>query len=134
MSNGSLNIKISEDTIKKQMRKKLEILESAGDVVWFERLNSGRIITKWGSHIRLCRDGTPDFVCVIVNKNKTLSVLFIECKKSSGFIWSDEQQAFKDRYTKVEDVHYILCSDVPLFIKYFWAVCYDRVNDIKLEI
>ena len=69
-----------EKEVKSEIYKRLRSLESSGIVLWFERLNAGEV-HNGNQHIYMCRPGTPDFVCVFVNRSGRLTVLFIEAKR-----------------------------------------------------
>jgi hypothetical protein len=123
---------MTENDVKNRVRKTLSNMEISGDIIFYERLNSGKVKTEWGTWLQLCRAGTPDFMCITVNKKKTISVIFIETKRSVGGNWSLEQRNFNDKYTKHEDIHYFLISDPSKLAKQIYSIAYDRVNDITM--
>jgi hypothetical protein len=122
---------LTEAEISKETRKRLESLECSGDILWYERLQAGRVKTEWGSWLQLCRTGTPDFICAVINKNKTLSLIFIENKKSDGGRWTPEQQEFCNRLTKNRDVHYWLVTDPSTLSKKILEIAFDRLSAIE---
>jgi hypothetical protein len=93
-------------------------------------MNAGTVKTEWGSWIRMCRPNTPDFLCVVINKQKNLSVIFIETKSAIGK-QSKGQKAFKQQYVKHIDVHYWLISDPSGLAHKILDIAFDRLNDIK---
>ena len=130
---GTINKKhMTEDEVKKEIRKILERLESSGDCIWFDRLQSGMVKTQDGSYVRMCRNGTSDFICIVLNKQKTLSVIFIEAKRSDGGTWSDAQRKFASRYAKPPYIHYFLVSDPSKLTGQILYIAYDRLGDITL--
>ena len=63
-----------------ETRLTLDRLESAGAVLWYERLNSGKVRTEYNSYIQMCRIGTPDFIAIL----KGGYIYFIEAKSDTG--------------------------------------------------
>lgn len=94
-----------EKDVVKEIRSCLISWHFDGTVVYWERLNSGKVQS--GPHwIRMCRIGTPDFIAVVRNKQDNLSVVFIECKSDTGKL-RKEQQDFVDKYNVLKDVYVI---------------------------
>lgn len=95
-------------------------------VVWYDRLNSGTVQTAYGSWVKLCKKGTPDYIALI-HDGKIAHVLFIEAKRK-GKIKKDgtsnvvEQNWFKERVSGVDNIHYILIDEIIQMI--------DKINDI----
>lgn len=75
---GSLEKSVMHDT-----RIALESLERAGSVLWWDRLNAGKVETVHGGWMQLCRPGTPDFIAILPIATGTM-VYFIECKSTTG--------------------------------------------------
>ena len=82
-----------EKSVMADIRRALESLESVGCILWFERLNSGKIQTKYGSWIQLCRPNTPDWI-VALKSTMGLLILFIEAKSDTG-IHKEGQKKFQ---------------------------------------
>ena len=76
------------------------------EIFWYTRLNSGKVETKWGSWVKLCDKGTPDFVAAIYF-NGIISLLFIEAKKPGG-TQQVEQLEFENSVRGIKNVFYIL--------------------------
>lgn len=121
---------MKESEVSRKVRKTLESLENTGDILWFSRLNSGKVRTEYGSWIKLCNKGTPDYIAIVVNKNRNISLLWIECKSSEGKLRPDQIE-FKDKHTKHRDIHYFLISEPSTLCEKILAISYDRLNDIK---
>jgi hypothetical protein len=124
---------MTEAEVSKEIKRTLEVLKCCGDVIWYCRLNSGKVHdSRSGAWIQLCEKGTPDFICIIWNKAKSLSVIFIEAKHSNGGKWEDEQREFCNKYCK-GDIYYFLIKDPTILQKKIMDIAYDRLNDITWE-
>lgn len=97
-----------EKEAMKDIRIALANLETAGAVLWWERLNSGKVRTEYGGYVQLCRNGTPDFI-VALKTSMGLLILFIEAKSDTGKL-SIQQNDFKEK-TKFWAI-YLLVRDV----------------------
>lgn len=96
-----------EKNLNKEIIAWLDLLPS---VIWFERLNSGTVQTSYGSWVKLCRKGTPDFIA-LVHGGDIAHVLFIEAKRK-GEKQRPEQKWFQDEVDGISNVHYLLVYDV----------------------
>lgn len=85
---------MTESDVSKQIRKSLDTWKISGVVVWWERLNSGKIQVG-GRWVQLCGKGTPDYIALIRNKQGGLTVLFIEVKSAIGQLRPDQVQFAK---------------------------------------
>ena len=86
--------------------KRLEVYKFSKVILWWERLNSGKVRTEYGSWVQMCQKGTPDFIAVIYDKNKNIKVLFFECKRSDGKgTIRLEQKIFMQEMEKYKDIH-----------------------------
>ena len=85
--------KMTEAEVLKIVLLKLDTLTFTGDIVWYSRLNSGKINlgSRW---IHLCRPGTPDIIAIVDCENGNIKVLFLECKRSGLKRLSYEQKVF----------------------------------------
>lgn len=121
-----------EKEVMLQVKKILSQYEQTGEVEWWERLNSGKV--RIGAHyISMCRKGTPDFIAIIRNYSKQLSVVFIECKSDKGKLSSD-QVDFCNNYNIKSGFHILKISN-PLELRSFInSVSYDFIQDLPLEI
>jgi hypothetical protein len=123
----------SEGKVKSEVYKSLASLELAGDVLWFERLNSGSIHTE-GIHLNGCRKGTFDFIAVFQSPKKTLCVAFIEVKRNDiKAVYSDSQKLFKERYEgKHELVYFWLVQSGAEVTRLIIQYGYDRIADVQM--
>lgn len=100
-----------EAQVLKDVGKLLDLHEFHRTVVWYERLNSGKVKV-FGNWIKLCREGTSDYVAIIRNRDNSLTLLFIECKRGDGKGYlRPAQEEFRDRYSSEKDVLYVLVND-----------------------
>jgi hypothetical protein len=107
-----------EADLNKQIREKLELFESCGVIKWFERLNTGKVKTLYGSWLQLCREGTPDWIVILKNKMDKISVLFIEAKSDSGLKTHREgQDDFMDKYNS-DGLKVIRTANIKEIIKF----------------
>ena len=72
-----------EKDVMKEARIALDNLERCGAILFYERLNSGKIRTEYGSWIQMCRPNTPDWIVIMMSKYG-LVVYFPECKGGNG--------------------------------------------------
>lgn len=122
-----------ERDLKKSVYNKLLWLEHIGDILWFERLNSGKVETRYGSWIQLCRESTPDFVVLLRNKEGNLSFIFLEIKRpdKKGKL-SKGQIKFEEKYCKVNDVHYIKAESVEEITDLIYEIGFDKLDSIGI--
>ena len=74
----------TEAEFNKALREALELFLYHRTILWFERLNSGKVNTVHGGWMQLCKPGTPDWIVIFQDRQCNLSVLFIEGKSDSG--------------------------------------------------
>lgn len=96
-----------EKNLNKEIVAWLDLLPS---VIWFDRLNSGTVQTAYGSWVKLCRKGTPDFIA-LVHGGDIAHVLFIEAKRK-GEKQRHEQKWFQEKVDGISNVHYLLVYDI----------------------
>ena len=125
---------MTEAEISKIIRHDLESLEMTNDIIWFERLNSGKIQTIYNTWMQLCRRGTPDYVCVTINRKGYLSVIFIEAKRSEGGRMSHDQIKFCDKMSIHPDTYYMLINDPSTLKRQILDIAEDKVAKITLDI
>jgi hypothetical protein len=106
-----------------------KFLSYSKDVIWWERLNSGKVSNGYGGYISLCRKGTPDFVCVVMNRNKGLSLIFLECKITGGQL-RPEQREFFNMYFAVTDVHCYVITTLQGAKESISRISYDHTLDL----
>ena len=72
-----------EKSVSKEVKLALDALERSGAVLWWERLNSGKVETVHGGWMQLCRQGTADFIAILPVVDGVM-VYFIETKSDTG--------------------------------------------------
>lgn len=121
-----------ETIIKNDVFRSLYALEVTGTVTWFERLNSGRVKSEWGSWIQLCRKGTFDFFVLFDGKDRSLCGAFIEVKRGDKKArLSPDQELFKEKYSgKHPHVFFWLVQSGCQVKRLILEHAYDRINDV----
>ena len=84
---------MTEKEVLKSVSNSLKNLILTNDILWFSRLNAGKI-NSGHSWIQLCEIGTPDIVSIVNCEDGTISALFIECKRTGVKKLRFEQQRF----------------------------------------
>lgn len=108
--------------LEKELNKKIvQWLDILPSVIWFERINSGKVQTAWGTWIQLAKKGTPDFIA-IVSGGDIAHVLFIEAKRK-GQSQRPEQKWFQEKVDGIPNVHYLLVDNVLTLT--------NKINDIS---
>lgn len=120
---------MTEADVLANVKNVLMLLEKTGDIIWWERLATGRIKTEYGSWMQLCRKGTPDVVVVIRNRNNWISIMFVECKSSTGTL-RGEQKDFKEKMSREPDVYYEVVTDHRMLVKRILDIAKDRLSAI----
>jgi len=94
-----------ESDLKSTIYQYLTVCESMGKL-WFERLNSGEllVLNKDQSKrlVKLCREGTSDFIVVAFGRP-----IFIECKKIGGK-QSESQKEFQQKVESVGAIYWLV--------------------------
>lgn len=93
---------MAESDLVRSIKDLLLILEQQGKIMWWERLNSGKILQIAGPNrymIQLCRTGTPDFIVCTqwIDTAIVTEVSFLECKTQKGRL-SLEQKQFQNTH------------------------------------
>ena len=118
---------MGESHLVRSVRELLTIYENQDIVHWWERLNSGNILSERGSAkymVKLCRTGTPDFIVVSSwahPKGVTLHVVvdFLECKTEKGRL-TQEQKEFQARCTfNYQWANYYVIRDLEEVIRLY---------------
>lgn len=117
-----------ESSLMKEIKKKLELYQLAGVVIWFSRLQSFKI-KHYGNFIMGCAKGTPDFITVIHNKNGTVSVIFIEAKSDTGKL-RPEQIEFQKEYHSPPHIHVITARTITDVVQYIDKVGIDKLLEL----
>jgi hypothetical protein len=122
-----------EDAVKKSVENKLNNLQHCGDIIWYSRLQSGKVKSEYGGWMQLCEKGTPDFICVFRNKSNELTVLFIECKRPDvPPKLNESQQIFFELYDrKHKNFILTIVTDVKQVSEKILTLGYDRLADIN---
>ena len=107
-----------EKDLNKKITQWLDILPS---VIWFERINSGKVQTAWGTWIKLAKKGTPDYIA-LVHAGGIAHVLFIEAKRK-GESQRLEQKWFQEKVDGIANVYYLLVDDILTLV--------NKINDIS---
>ena len=97
-----------EKHLKYSVKQYLEILQSRG-VIYFDRLNSGKVLIKTGKEhrmVELCRSGTADFYVL-----QSGTVKFIELKRPQRGEQGELQKEFEAR-VKEQGAEYHLAESL----------------------
>lgn len=116
---------MKEKDVMLAIRKRLEHYQYYKTIIWWSRLNSGKIQTTYGSWIKLCEPGTPDFIIILRNKKLTISVIFPEAKSDTGKLRS-EQVEFRNRLKGVSDMYFLEVRDVQELDDLIRDVAFDK--------
>jgi len=120
-----------EKDFNTDLREQLELLEWHRTVEWFERLNSGKVKTLYGSWLQLCRPNTPDWIVLYHDRNKNLAVLFIEGKSDMGMFNKKEgQEKFMVRYNLIKGFTVIKTSVVKEITDFLNKNTYEKAKII----
>jgi hypothetical protein len=124
-----------EDKVKQEVVKVLSGLSTAGDVLWWSRLQCGKVKNEYsGAWLQLCNKGTPDFICVFRDKWDNLMVLFIECKRPDCIPeLNDNQKKFlKSIEGKHENLNMIVVRSGKEASGFIIEFMYSRIGDMEL--
>lgn len=116
----------SERMISAAVRRRLDHYEYTKKIEWFERLQSIKI-QHYGNYIHGCRNGTPDYVCVIRNKQRGLTLCFLEVKSPKGK-QRPEQKKFQSRYHNDKDILYYIITDHKQVDNIINTLAFDRTT------
>lgn len=119
-----------EKEVVKQIDQDLSIRNMMGEVEWYTRLNSGKVRTQFGSWIKLCESGTPDFIALVRNKQNGITVLFIEAKGEGGSLRT-EQIRFAEVHNKKKDFFVIKVDDISQLRTFINEIAVDKLEEIK---
>lgn len=106
--------------------------ESDGKTVLFwMRVHLGSFRNDFGVRIMTRKElvGTPDFLIVVWNKQKGLSIIFAEAKSDTGNLRT-EQEEFFNRYSKIENIHPLVIRDIQELKNIINKIAYDRVQEL----
>lgn len=121
-----------ERDLMKQIKNGLVTYKLCKQVIWFTRLQGGK--AKVGSYyINLSEPGTPDWVVIILGKNKELGVLFIEAKSDTGKI-RQSQKEWHDKHIGHPLLWIITMVNISQLDDFMNNNSYDFTNDILIKI
>ena len=127
---GAVN---SESSVIREISLVLYQLEGTGDILWFSRLQCGKVKTEWGSWLQLCKSGTHDFIALIRTKQGFLAIIFIEAKSGVGkAVYRPSQEDFKRNYSKHRDILFLLATSGAEVKRFILDNCYDRLADVHM--
>jgi len=117
--------KRTESTIVTSILKYLQIHENLGNILWCDRLNSGKFKME-GRFIRGHRAGTPDiFVILKYSSDPAVpAILWVEAKTGKGR-QSREQASFQRMILESKNQVYIMAksvADVERYLKMIGAI------------
>lgn len=98
--------KLNEAGVLQACKLRLAWWQKIGVVVHFDRINSGTM-NVGGRWIHMARAGSPD-LWAFIKRNSTCHVLFIECKATEEQRPSLAQAEFRDRFTSMTNVIYLV--------------------------
>lgn len=100
-------------------------------VLFWMRVHLGSFKNDFGVRIMTRKElvGTPDFLIIVWNKNKGLSVVFAEAKSDTGSL-RPEQEIFHDKYSKIKDIHPVIIRDIQELKDIINEISYDRVQEL----
>ncbi|OPZ89195.1 MAG: hypothetical protein BWY74_02831 [Firmicutes bacterium ADurb.Bin419] len=100
-------------------------------VLFWMRVHLGSFRNDFGVRIMTRKElvGTPDFLIVVWNKQKGLSIIFAEAKSDTGNLRT-EQEEFFNRYSKIENIHPLVIRDIQELKNIINKIAYDRVQEL----
>lgn len=117
-----------ESELMPSIRKRLEIYILSGPVIWFERLQSFKI-RHYGNWMQGCKTGTPDWVVVLRNSMKNISIIFLEAKSDTG-TQRKEQKEFELKHHNGKDILYYVIREPRQVDHIINELGYDRLQDL----
>lgn len=92
-----------EADILKACKARLEFWQLRKIVVFFDRINSGKIFLN-GRWIQMAKEGSPDLIAYIKHKD-ICAIYFIECKREKAKL-RDSQIEFMMKFRDLSNVFY----------------------------
>jgi hypothetical protein len=120
-----------ERDLMKLIDQRLGVYQSSGEVIWYNRLNAGKVKTYYGSYLQLSKKGTPDYIALIRNRQEGITVLFIEAKSDTGKL-RKEQRIFQAKYEKVDGIYFMCITDIKDLDYWIDKNAKDFVKDISI--
>lgn len=103
----------TESEFNSALKKALELFEYHKTILWWERLQSGKVNTVRGGWVQLCRPNTPDWVVVFYGKTKQILLLFIEGKSDAGIkIIKEGQNEFMNHYNQFNGIRVMRTNSI----------------------
>ena len=122
----------TESEFNKSLKENLELYEYHKTILWWERLQSGKVQTVHLGWINLCRKGTPDWIVAYLDKQKHLALLFVEGKSDSGMMVKRQtQDDFAAKYPFFKIIRTNMVDEVKSFIE---TNSYDRMKGWSEEV
>lgn len=110
---------MTEADLKRTVESYLELLYNQGKI-YYERLNSGSLLASYDGksyrRIRLCREGTADFIVVIGESSvrRNMAIIFLEIKAKTK--QSEAQKQFQ-RIVEAQGAEYMLIKTIDEVIE-----------------
>lgn len=101
---------LKEADVAKGVRSRLELWRIRNIVSRYERIQCGKIKTIYGSWIKLCDEGFPDYM-VFIPLGKMLHLAFFETKKPVGGTISYSQMLFAKTHGEYINTSWDLITD-----------------------
>jgi hypothetical protein len=122
-----------EGKVKAEVIKALKGLTLTGDVIYWERMNSGSIHGD-GLHVSMCRVGTFDFIVIFQDAHKNLIVAFVEVKRGDMKMdLSPSQKQFKKDWDgRHRSILFWMVQSGKQLKTMILSLAYNRVNDIEM--
>jgi hypothetical protein len=100
-------------------------------VLFWMRVHLGSFRNDFGVRIMTRKElvGTPDFLIVVWNKQKGLSIIFAEAKSDTGNL-RKEQEEFFNKYSKIENIHPLVIRDIKELKNIINKIAYDRAQEL----
>lgn len=122
-----------EADLIKQIIERLKLYHHFGQVLWWSRLNSGRIKTYIGTWLMCCDKGTPDFLALIRSETGNIIAVFIEAKSEFGQLRKD-QKAFMNKYKYCNDIQVLLVRDISGLTEFIDMYGVDKTKEMPSEL
>jgi hypothetical protein len=123
-----------ESKVKDHVKKVLNYLRFTGDIIYFLRVNTGKVQTAWGSWLELAETGHFDWIVLFQNENKELSFAFIEHKRADKYVDLDvSQKLFQSKYDgKHKNIYFWLVQSGDEVREKILQHAYKRINDVEM--
>lgn len=129
---------MKESELVRSIRELLTIFEWNKKICWWERLNSGKILSQAGPArymVQLCRTGTPDFIVMRIaycpgeviglhgddikcEESHTI-VDFLECKTAKGKLRPEQEEFFDKTRSPEKWANFYTIRDIDEVVKLY---------------